>query len=117
MNNKANLFILTAANFRSEVLESEKPVLVVFEADWSGGSDIMRPILEEVSSDFKEQVKIGTLDIDANKTISNEYGITHLPTLIFFNNGKAIDHIVGTVPKRIIVSKLNTLLKLTQINL
>ena len=110
MNSKTIYITLTEANFQSEVLEIEKPVLVKFGATWLGTCDIMAPILEQLSVDFDGKIKIGIVDIENNSILANKYGITYLPTFIFFKNGVPVDHIMGAVPKRIIATKLNGLL-------
>jgi thioredoxin 1 len=91
------------------VLQCQKPVLVVFCAEWSGASDIMVPILRELNDDFKQQIKFGTIDIDSNKSLANRYRISGLPTFLFFNSGKAVGSIQGAVPKQIISSKLEAI--------
>ncbi len=102
---------LTDINFQTEVLEHPKPVLVEFGADWCGSSHILAPIMEELHVEFRGQITIGKLDIDANEGIKREYGIRELPTLLFFKNGQVVDHIIGTVPKSMIAAKLSVLLE------
>lgn len=110
MNNNTIHITLTEVNFQSEVLESKKPVLVKFGASWLGTCDIMAPILEKLSIDFEGQIKIGVIDVDNNRKLVNEYGITHFPTFIFLKNGQAVDHIVGAAPITEFITILNDLL-------
>lgn len=109
MKEKTNCATFTEVNFRDEVIGSKKPVLVVFEADWSGTCDIMTPILENLCDEFRDRVKIGLIDIDSNGKLSEEYRINNIPALVFFYNGEIVDHIIGLVPKHIIAAKLNDL--------
>ena len=102
--------ILTDTNFRDEVLTHSGPVLVVFEAAWSGGCQIIAPVITAVASDFEGQVKFARMDMDANERIPQDYGIYHLPTLLVFSQGRIVDHIIGTVSKNELTGRLNALL-------
>ena len=97
---------MTDANFAIEVVASHLPVLVEFWADWCGTCHILAPTMDEIAREFEGKIKIGTLDIDANKRVAAEYCIHRLPTLLFFNNGKLIDYIVGVAPKTSIIEKI-----------
>jgi len=107
MKEKTDCATFTEINFQDEVIRSKKPVLVVFEADWSGTCDIMTPILENLCDEFRGRVKIGLIDIESNGKLAEDYRINKIPALLFFNNGEIVDHIIGLVPKHIIASKLN----------
>jgi thioredoxin len=100
-------------NFQEEVGNSELPVLVVFEADWSGTCHIMTPILEDLCVEFRGHVRIGMVDIDANRGLVERYGISSIPSLVFFKNGEIVDHISGSAPKHMIVTSLNNLARAT----
>ena len=101
--------VLTDANFQKEVLESTQPVLVEFRCDWCGTCHIMAPIIEELMADYHGQLKVGTLDVDDNQRVVQEYGVRVLPTFLFFRNGQVVDHIFGAVPKKVITGKINRL--------
>lgn len=111
MVNKGFCVDLSEINFQREVLGSQKPVLVEFRADWSGTCDIMSPILEELSVDYAGRVAIGLIDADKNRNLAEEYGVTYLPTFIFFKKGQVMDHIVGAVPKPVMAEKLERLIR------
>ncbi len=111
MKENKNYITLTDANFQREVLESTCPILVQIGADWCGPCHIMAPMMDELSAEFKGQIRIGKLDIDENEQVAKEYGIHDLPILLFFKNGQIVDHIIGTVPKSVIADKLNAILK------
>ena len=84
--------------FKSVVLESEKPVLVDFFATWCGPCRQMSPILEQVSEE-RSDVKIVKVDVDENQNLAAEYGVMSIPTLIYFKGGKAVSQTVGARSK------------------
>lgn len=103
--------IVVEANFRKEVLENSEPVLVEFGADWCGASHMLAPILEQLREEFKEQIKIVRVDIDACSRVAAEYGIQDIPMLVFFKNGQLVDQIISLAPRPIIANKLRALLR------
>lgn len=109
MKNKTKCETFSEDDFQDEVLDSKQPVLAVFEADWSGTCDIMTPIMEDLCDEFKGRVKIGMIDIDRNMKLAEDYRISSLPSLVFFNNGEIVDHILGSAPRQIIAAKLNNM--------
>ena len=84
--------------FKSVVLESEKPVLVDFFATWCGPCRQMSPILEQISEE-RSDVKIVKVDVDENQNLAAEYGVMSIPTLIYFKGGKAVSQAVGARSK------------------
>lgn len=103
----ANYTTLNDNNFEQEVLKSDKPVLVDFWAEWCAPCKMIAPILEELSLETKDKVKICKIDVDSNPQASMNYGIRSIPTLLIFKDGKAVDQIIGVVPKKIILEKLS----------
>ena len=97
---------VTDASFKSDVLESEKPVLVDFWADWCGPCKIIAPIVEELASEYDGKVKFAKLDIDANPKVASTYGIRGIPTLLIFSGGSPIDQVVGAVPKTVLKGRI-----------
>lgn len=97
----------TDGNFKSEVLDSDKPVLVDFWAVWCGPCRMIAPIVEELAGEFEGKVKVGKLDVDNNQNSAVTYGVRSIPTLLVFKGGKVVDTIIGAVPKAKIVASLN----------
>ncbi len=102
---------LTDGNFDSEVLQSDQPVLVDFWATWCGPCRAIAPIIEELAGQYEGRAKIAKLDVDENQAMANRYNVRSIPTLLFFQNGKVVDQIVGSSPKSALESRLNTLLQ------
>jgi len=100
----------TTENFNNEVLESKIPVLVDFWAEWCGPCRMIAPILDELSDEFQEKAVVGKVNVDLESDISTKYGITSIPTLLFFKNGEIIDKHVGAASKNQLEEKLNSLL-------
>jgi len=90
---------LNDANFDSEVIHSDTPVLVDFWAPWCGPCRAVAPIVEEISSSYAGKVKVGKLNVDDNQQITMKFGIRSIPTLIVFKGGQAVEQIIGAVPK------------------
>ncbi len=89
---------ITTETFASEVLQSNIPVLVDFYADWCGPCKMLRPTLEELSVE-KSGVKFAAINIDDNPEMADEYGISSIPCVILFKNGKEADRSIGLRPK------------------
>ena len=94
-------------NFEQEVLKSEIPVLVDFWAPWCGPCQIVGPIIEEISQEYSEKLKVCKVNVDDAPNTAANYGVMSIPTLAVFKNGKAVDKIVGAQPK----SELEAILK------
>jgi thioredoxin 1 len=84
---------LSGENFTSEVLESDKPVLVDFWATWCGPCKQMAPVVEQLAGDFQDRVTVGKLDVDPQIAVAHR--IEALPTFVVFKNGQEVERIVG----------------------
>ena len=103
----SNVIELNDSNFESEVVKSDKPVLVDFWAEWCGPCKMIAPSVEKISEEYSDKLKVGKLDVDSNPNISSTFGIRSIPTLLIFKNGTPVDQIVGAVSKDVISSKVD----------
>ena len=104
----ANIVALTDDNFETEVLKSDVPVLVDYWAEWCGPCKMIAPILDELSEEYGEKVKIGKLNIDDNPGVPPKYGIRGIPTLMLFKDGNVEATKVGAVSKSQLADFINS---------
>lgn len=97
--------VLNNENFKSEIENSDKVVIVDFFATWCGPCKMLTPVFEELSNSMTD-VDFVKVDIDQSLRIAQEYNITSVPTMMIFKNGKPVDTIMGFVPKQNIENKL-----------
>ena len=95
----SNLTHVSDANFESEVIKAQIPVLVDFWAEWCGPCRMIAPILEDLASEYAGKVKIVKLNVDENTVSSATYGVRGIPTLLLFKNGEVVGTKVGALPK------------------
>ncbi len=85
----------TDANFESEVLQSDTPVVVDFWAPWCGPCKQIAPILDQLAGEFKGRVRVAKVDVDRNRMVANAYAIQSIPTLIAVRNGEVVGRVMG----------------------
>lgn len=96
---------LTDQNFE-EVINTDKPVLVDFWAEWCGPCKMIAPVVEELASEYDGKAVIGKVDVDTNPEVSAKFGIRSIPTLLVFKNGEIVDKQIGAVPKTVLSDKI-----------
>ena len=101
---------VTDASFPTDVLQSDKPVLVDFWAEWCGPCKMVSPVLEEIANEHGEKIQIVKLNIDENPGAARDYQIMSIPTMAVFQGGKIVKSIVGAKPKAAILKDLEAYL-------
>jgi len=97
---------ITDSNFE-EILNTEKPVMIDFWAEWCGPCKMIGPVVSEMAGEYDGKAVIGKVDVDSNPSVSAKYGVRSIPTLLFFKNGEVVDKQIGAVPKTILAGKLD----------
>jgi thioredoxin 1 len=100
------LLHLTDNNFQKEVLESAVPVLVDFWATWCGPCRLIATIIEELSEEYDNKIKIGKINIDENPQTPTRYAIMSIPTLMFFKKGRVVSQVTGVLTKAELKKKI-----------
>ena len=100
----------TDADFATDVLQNDKPVLVDFWAEWCGPCKMVAPVLEEIASENGEKLTVVKLNIDENPDTARAYQIMSIPTMAVFQGGKIVKQIVGAKPKAAILKDLESFL-------
>ena len=91
--------VVTDAEFESTVLQSDKPVILDFWAEWCQPCKMLSPTVEEIAGEYEDAVKVGKLNVDDNPDTATKYGIRGIPTLLFFKGGQVVQQLVGVKSK------------------
>ncbi len=105
---KTELLTVSQANFQSEVVSSDLPVLVDFTAAWCGPCKMLDPIVTQLAQEWGGKVKVVKLDVDDNSDLAIQYQVMGVPTLILFVKGQPVQRVTGYQPKDRIVSRLSS---------
>nr|YP_009399282.1 thioredoxin [Kapraunia schneideri]ARW68888.1 thioredoxin [Kapraunia schneideri] len=95
------------SNFELEVINCSKLVLVDFGAPWCGPCRMIAPVINEIAHEYQQTIKVVKINTDQSPTVSGEYGIRSIPTLMLFKNGVRIDTVIGAVPRSTLISTLS----------
>ena len=87
------------AEFEQSVIQSDKPVLVDFWAEWCQPCKMLAPTVEELAGEYEDKILVGKLNVDDNPSIATQFGIRGIPTLLFFKGGKVVQQMVGVKSK------------------
>ena len=96
---------ITKSNFESEVLSSDKPVLVDFWASWCGPCRMLAPVVAQIA-DARDDVKVGKINVDEQPELAGQFGVMSIPTLVVMKNGKIVNQSIGAKPKNAILAML-----------
>lgn len=99
----------TESNFKTEVLENSQPVMVDFWASWCAPCRMLGPVVEVVAQEQADKIKVGKVNVDENRTLSAQYGIQSIPTVLFFKNGQEVQRVVGVQSKAYLEQIINSL--------
>lgn len=102
----SNIKKVTTETFRSDVIESDKPVVVDFWAEWCGPCKKLSPILEEVADELDGEVTIAKVNVDEERNLGAMFQIMSIPNVLIFNNGEKVDEFVGLRSKDDIVAQV-----------
>ena len=102
----SNAMAVTDSDFDQQVEKTDGLTVVDFWATWCGPCRMIAPILDQLAVDYKDQVKVTKLDVDANIKTATRFNVRSIPMLLFFKGGKVVDQIVGAVPRQTIEAKL-----------
>ena len=101
-----SVITITKENFTAEVLESKDPVLLDFWATWCGPCRMVAPVVEEIAEE-NAYIKVGKVNVDEEPELAAMFGIASIPTVVVFNDGKAVNGTVGAVPKGELMALVN----------
>jgi thioredoxin 1 len=101
---------ITKSHLMKEVINNMTLSLVQFKTDWSGACQIISPVYEELAKSYKGAANFFSIDVEEEKGVDKDFGVMEIPTILFFRNGQVIDHVVGLIPKNVLIMKIENAL-------
>ena len=106
MADSANVVTITDDNFKEQIEDHGGLSMVDFWAEWCGPCRLIAPFVSELADVFAGQVRVGKLDVDANRSTSMRFGVRSIPSVLFFKDGQHVDTVIGAVPKAQLEKKI-----------
>ncbi|UFH53860.1 thioredoxin [Spirosoma sp. KNUC1025] len=100
----------TDANF-NDLINSDKPVLVDFWAEWCGPCKMIGPVVEQLAGEYEGKAVVAKMDVDQHSQVPAKFGIRSIPTLMIFKKGQLVDKVIGAVPRNVLEQKLQAALE------
>ncbi|RNE48120.1 thioredoxin [Corynebacterium alimapuense] len=102
----SNVVNVTQDTFKATVIDSDKPVIVDFWAEWCGPCKKLGPIIEDIADEMGEKITVAKVDVDAERTLGATFQIMSIPSVLIFKGGEKVDEFIGLRSKKQIVAKL-----------
>ncbi len=99
MSDNPNVHEVSDTSFDGDILKSDKPVLVDFWAPWCGPCRSVAPIVDDLATQYKDQLKVAKINVDESSQVAMKYQVTSIPTFIVFKNGQVADRVLGALPR------------------
>ena len=94
-------------NYENEVLKSDIPVMIDFYAEWCGPCRMMSPLVEQFATEYAGKVGIGKCNVDENRELTKQFGVSSIPAIFFIKKGKIVDQHLGYCEKEVLKAKIN----------
>ncbi len=101
---------ITDENFEEQVLKSDMTTLVEFSAEWCGPCEQLSPIIQEIADEMSDQLKVLYMDVEKGRDTAVKFAVLSIPTVLLFKNGQVVEEIIGLVPKKTIIDKVQKVL-------